>query len=129
MRPLPALLLAISFALPLLAGCCVPFTNCCKPDTCPQAQDGRARLQPVVEAVVAYRTAEGAYPDSVAALIPAYLPALPARPAWVSPERAAWWSYARTADGFTVEFTYYGPGSNWCRWASDAGAWRCGGHF
>lgn len=128
MRPYAAFAFAGVLAL-LLGGCCLPFGNCCKPAECPQAQDGRARLQPVVDAVLAYHAAEGGYPDSAAALIPAYLARLPERPDWVSPGREAWWSYARTPAGFAVEFAYYGPGANRCRWASEAGAWRCSGHY
>ena len=123
----PLLLVSATLAL---AGCFNPFV--CSPMGCAKAVDGRARLQPVIDAVVAYGDAQGAYPDSVAQLVPAFLPALPDTPDWVARSGPSeWWYYERSGDEatFSVGFAYGGPGMNHCGWTSDRGDWRCSGHY
>ncbi len=110
-----------------LAGCNPFFLFHCSPYGCAKAEDGRTRLQPVVDAIVAYSNAEGAYPDSVAVLVPSYLRELPDQPEWAGHEE--WWSYERTDSGFTVDFRYFGPGVNWCFWNSSNAKWQCGGYY
>lgn len=107
-------------ALPLLAVLVLAASGCCSPSECRPAREGRAHLQPVAEALAAYRAAHGAYPDSAEVLVPAYLPALPARPEG--------WGYGRDSVGYSLEFSYTGPGMNRCAYRPDDG-WACQGYY
>lgn len=122
---------AVGIAVGLLwLGGCNPFMLFhCSPYGCAKAEDGRSRLQPVIDAALAYAEDRDAYPERADALVPDYLAQRPERPDWAPPEAGDWWWYERTATGFTVGFVYFGPGVNVCSWTLEAATWRCGGHY
>jgi hypothetical protein len=104
----------------LLAGCLFP-----DPGQGPRARLGYAAAWPVTDALEAYRTAQGAYPDSLPQLVPTFLPAAAlAEPLPGYPLR-----YVRNAEGYALTFRYVGPGMNWCTWTPRSRRWDCGGYF
>jgi len=106
---------------------CNPFSALsCSPNGCPKAEDGKGRLQPVIDALAAYSTAEGEYPDSVDVLTPSYLAELPRKPDW-GPD--AWWSYRRSEHGYSLRFDYGGPGFNSCFYSPTSSSWNCYGRY
>jgi hypothetical protein len=94
----------------------------------PKAERGYSRARPVIDALAQYRHAHGSYPDSLADLVPAFLPAralaLPERDQEMYPLE-----YEPTDSVYVLSFRYVGPGMNVCRYASASGQWRCSGHF
>lgn len=113
----------------LVAACILGLTLACLPrqtDEPPgqgeKAERGYQACAPVIEALERYEQANGAYPDDLAELVPDYLPAVPQE---VNDEPIV---YEKTDDGYTLSFTYTGPGLNICI-HSPAGGWRCSGMY
>jgi hypothetical protein len=87
---------------------------------------GRALATPIVSGLERYQIATGAYPDSLAKLVPTYVSST----ALHAPDSLLGRSfgYARDSSGFTLEFYYFGPGANTCR-HSPRHSWACGGTY
>jgi len=111
---------AAAAALLLLAACDPPGKG-------PRAERGYRRAEPVIQALAAYRAAHGAFPDSLAELVPAHLSAgalaVPRAPRESYPLQ-----YRRTGAGYELTFRYAGPGMNECTWRVPPGEWECGGY-
>jgi hypothetical protein len=121
--------LALPLVLLTLVGC----------DSAERAADisrGRARLDPVVASLEEYRSAHGAYPPTLGALVDAGLiPAVPALPHRSEPRDVHQPAYDVAPDGsfFTLRFAYRRPeGYSEGEWyeesvyAPDGRGWRAG---
>ena len=93
-----------------------------------KAARGYQRAAPVIAALAEYRRAHGTFPDSLAQLVPAYLPdsalAMPTR----AQERYPL-EYRADSGGYQLGFRYVGPGMNFCRYHSASRQWSCGGYL
>jgi len=116
-----ALAAAVLSIVPLLAGCTPPGKG-------PKAERGYRRGAPVIAALERYRSAHGAYPDSLRELVPAVLPDSALRVPDREQERYPL-AYRRTPDGYELGFRYGGPGMNSCTYTPATRKWRCGGYF
>ena len=74
------------------------------------------KAKPIIQALEAYRTSVGSYPEELDALKPSYL------------KEVDWpfGMYQRTEDGYELWFSYEGPGINSCVY-KPAGEWECSG--
>jgi len=81
-----------------------------------------AACAPIIDALEQYRAAKGAYPNSVADLVPEYLPELPGK---VNDYGIA---YLRTEESYNLEFYYLGPGMNRCAYTPED-EWQCSGAY
>lgn len=119
---LPRIAVAASvLAITLLLGGCTP------PGKGPAAERGYRRSAPVIAALERYRAQHGAYPDSLAALVPGFLADSALRVPDRERERYPL-GYRRTVDGYELTFRYAGPGMNTCTY-TPAARWKCGGYF
>ena len=85
------------------------------------------QLQPAIEALEHYRREIGRYPDSLAALVPRFLPATQLSAIPTTPQRPL--EYKIEGDLYELTFRYYGPGSNRCTYRPDTVGWQCSGLF
>ena len=91
-------------------------------------QHGYDRATPIIAALERFHAEHGTYPDSLPELVPNYLaPAAIAVP--TAPKEAAPWRYVAETGGYTLEFKYFGPGINFCRYTSRRARWKCGRYF
>ena len=111
-----------ALALLLLAACPGPG-----PGVGPRAQAGYEAATPVIEALARFHAANGAYPDSLAQLVPQYL----REGALAEPNPGYPWEYRSVSSGrsYNLRFRYSGPGMNFCDWTPDTRAWDCGGYY
>src|SRR5262249_4436811 len=87
-----------------------------------QAQRGYAATAPIIVALTRYHEAHGSYPDGLEALVPAELASVPAE---VDSYPIL---YRRSADSYTLEFSYAGPGMNHCTYMPQTD-WQCSGYY
>jgi len=87
------------------------------------AAEGVKRSIPVTDALEEYRTARGAYPDSLAMLSPDFLPASALRPPDGIRDRYPL-RYRRTRDTYELSFRY-GSRSGECTYAPRIHHWEC----
>jgi hypothetical protein len=82
---------------------------------CSRAPEFRAQAlagQPIVSAVEKYCSDTGSYPESLSALVPKYLAAVPDTPD-LSKDKFTGWDYTRTTNGLVVSYAlryYLGKG-------------------
>ena len=120
-RRLLAVLLVIACTLgPTLA--CAGGGTAEPPGQGEKAELGYQACAPIIEALEQYQEANGAYPDSLADLVPDYLPAVPAE---VNDEPIR---YELTDESYTLSFSYTGPGLNLCGYSPEE-EWRCSGLY
>ena|SRR5690606_11965802 len=100
----------------------ISLAGCEKPGEGRKAEQGYAAAAPVIEALAAYHTDHQAYPETLDALIPDYLAAIP------QPEAMPPLDYAPTGPSYELTFEYVGPGMNRCVYTPEDG-WRCSGYF
>ena len=104
---------------------CIPTP----PGQGPKAERGYARTQPVIAALAEYKRSMGRVPDSLAQLVPTFLPdsalATPKR----SQEQYPLEYHRIDSTPYTLQFRYVGPGTNWCAYDSRVGKWKCGGLY
>jgi hypothetical protein len=105
----------------LLAACPAPGEG-------PKAARGRERAAPVIQALQRYREAHGAYPDSLAILVPDFLPDSALRTP-IAEQESYPLEYSREPSGYVLTFRYVGPGMNYCRYRPERPRWECGGYF
>ncbi len=101
---------------------------CPKPGHGAKAARGFARAAPVLTALAEYRAQVGSYPDSLAALVPAYLMAAALETPDGAQEKYPL-EYRRDSTGFRLRFRYVGPGMNYCDYSAAQPKWHCGGYF
>jgi hypothetical protein len=82
---------------------------------------------PVIAALGQYRQQHGEYPDSLTALVPAFLN--PAALSSLHMEGNGSLTYVRDSAGYSLRFQYYGPGVNHCTYRPRISEWQCGGYF
>ena len=116
-----ALVTSALLAALLLGGCTPPGKG-------PKAERGYRRSAPVIAALERYRAQRGAYPDSLPALVPGFLPDGALRVPDREQERYPL-EYRRAADGYELTFRYVGPGMNSCTYTPAPARWDCSGHF
>jgi hypothetical protein len=88
----------------------------------------RALGAPVVDALERHHAERGRYPESLDALVPAYL----AADALVAPARSPLgrpFAYVRTGHHFVLRVAEAPPGVSECLFASAARRWYCNGYF
>jgi hypothetical protein len=89
-----------------------------------KAERGYSACRPIIESLEAYHAANGEYPAALADLVPGTIAALPDQ------VNGAPIVYVRTSEGYTLSFSYIGPGMNFCTYSTDAGReWRCTGAY
>jgi len=88
----------------------------------PKAAVGYAACQPVIDALAAYHQASGSYPPSLEQLPPTSLAAIPPAFQQIGAE------YSRTETGYSLAFSYAGPGINRCVYTPEKG-WDCSGFY
>jgi hypothetical protein len=120
-RHRPAVLLVLACILGITLACS-GGTPVDPPGVGEKAERGYQACAPIIEALDRYREANNAYPDSLADLVPDYLPAIPAE---VNDEPIL---YERTDESYTLSFSYTGPGLNYCIYTPEVG-WRCSGLY
>ena len=92
------------------------------PGVGPKAEQGYQACAPIIEALARYHEQHGAYPESLAALAPAFQTDV--SPADGPIEIA----YRVTDTSYQLEFRYTGPGMNICTYTPEIG-WHCTGYF
>lgn len=112
-QPVAATLLAF-----LLGGCPPPGQG-------PKAEAGYRRAAPVIDALDRYHQARGSYPETLAALVPEWLPA-------ASEAHPLGLGYVRHGEHYKLSFSYGGPGVNHCLYdtgATPPSSWQCHGYY
>lgn len=112
----------------LLAGFAALALTCESPGEGPKAARGFARAKPVIAALDSFRVANGAYPDSLAQLVPMFLPASALVPPAASQEHYPF-EYTKEVADFMLLFRYEGPGMNWCSFRASRRTWECNGLY
>src|SRR5262245_24538693 len=80
-----------------------------------KAERGYQTCQPIIEALEAYQTQEGGYPATLEELRPRYVDEIPEEVNGYPLE------YRKTEDGYSLEFSYEGPGMNHCTYTPAKG--------
>ncbi len=111
-------------AVRLLAGALI-LSACAAPGEGPKALAGFKASAAIIQALGEYRSKNGAYPDALGSLVPAFATSLQLTP----PHDVARFDYGRKGDGFAFGFGYYGPGANTCSFDSALRSWACSGYF
>jgi len=117
--------LVISFAGLLMTVCWYPGP----PGVGARASAGKRRSAPVLAALAEYKKREGAYPHTLASLVPVFLPdtTLPAIDRFLGYPLE--YTVSPDLHRFTIQFRYVGPGMNECAWSDTSSTWHCGGYF
>jgi hypothetical protein len=87
-----------------------------------KADRGYRACKPVISALSRYYDDHGGYPESLEALVPAYLAEVPLN---VNEMPVL---YGLTEQSYTLEFSYVGPGMNHCSYTPEA-EWDCYGFY
>ncbi len=87
----------------------------------PTAERGYQTCAPIIAALERHAAERGGYPETLAALVPAYLEAVPTADAIDL-------TYRHTEASYELEFHYAGPGMNVCTYTPEAG-WDCYGYY
>jgi hypothetical protein len=89
-----------------------------------KAELGYQACAPIIAALGRYHDANGAYPQTLAELVPDYLPSVPG----VVNDQPI--QYSRTDESYSLSFGYVGPGLNTCTYSPDQEqGWRCSGLY
>jgi hypothetical protein len=88
-----------------------------------KAEEGYQLGATIIEALEAYHADLGEYPESLDALVPDYLDAVP------SGTQIQEFRYMRTDASYLLSFSYTGPGMNNCDYTPEAGEWDCSGYY
>ena len=88
----------------------------------PKAEAGYKACAPVIDALERYKAEHGAYPETVDALTPDFLPDDLANPEDVL------FTYKNKGESYELQFRYSGPGMNICTYTPETG-WDCIGYY
>ena len=119
MKKLKASLL-FSALLGLLA--CSIFSTPEPPGVGEKSEKGYAACNPIIAALEKHHMEKGAYPESLAELVPDYLANVPAE---VNNEPIY---YSKAGESYTLQFHYIGPGTNTCTYTPED-KWHCSGAY
>jgi hypothetical protein len=100
----------------------VAMMACAAPGEGRKAAAGYALCRPLIDALAEYHNQHGSYPETLEALVPDFVDAVPATYDNLPLE------YTRTDTSYTLEFSYQRPGMNTCVYRPD-GDWTCSGYF
>ena len=95
----------------------VALAACVPPGKGRKARAQYKEAQPLLDAIEAYHQKNQRYPDEPNQLVPDYLPYL-----------SNTFFYKKTEDGFSLFFSYTGPGMNQCTYQPKT-KWLCHGYF
>jgi hypothetical protein len=114
--------LAIIAALALVGFMLLSNLNAPPPGVGPEAEQGYQACAPIITALEQHHAQTGAYPATLEALVPAFLPKFEYTVGEVNID------YRPTDKSYRLEFRYTGPGMNICTFTPDA-SWKCTGYF
>ena len=106
--------------LPLILGAAIALAGC----DFKKATAGVQGAMPVVAALEEYHAARGRYPDSLAMLVPDYLPASVVQKAEGARDARSL-RYHRSGGGYELRFRYTSPLPSECVYLSEAKTWNC----
>jgi hypothetical protein len=106
----------------------VVTSGCPAPGEGRTADRGLLRAEAVLQALERFEERNGAYPQTLEALVPEYID-LDSAEVRVAAQREYPLEYTRMSEGFELSFDYTGPGMNTCTFSSTEGEWFCRGHF
>lgn len=92
------------------------------PGVGPKAEEGYQACAPIIDALARYQAQHAAYPETLDALVPAFLAAVPAADGRVE------FAYRLAGTSYELEFRYVGPGMNICTYTPETG-WDCEGFY
>jgi hypothetical protein len=95
----------------------VLLVACPPPGKGPKARANYQEAQPLIDALELYHQKTQQYPDSAQQLVPDYLPSV-SNP----------FDYKKTEEGYSIHFSYTGPGMNHCTYQPKT-KWQCSGYF
>lgn len=117
-KRIPCILLLLSI---LLLSACAGQTEE-PPGIGEKAERGYAACNFIIEVLEYYKRDTGTYPASLVELVPDYSPSIPTE---VNGQPIM---YHKTDEGYSLSFSYIGPGMNSCTYSTDDGRqWRCSG--
>ena len=116
LKKLPLLLIAI----PILA--CGLIATPEPPGVGEKAEKGYTACDPIIAALEQFHADKGAYPESLAELVPDFIASVPAE---VNDEPI---SYSKTGESYSLAFHYIGPGMNTCTY-TPKDKWHCSGAY
>ena len=100
------------------------FNNDEPPGVGEKAERGYAACTPIIEALNTYKKAHGSYPTDLEELVPDTIASVPGE----FKDGEIW--YEKTEAGYILNFTYFGPGMNICKYSPEAGEeWKCSGAY
>jgi hypothetical protein len=106
----------------------VALSACYPPGKGPVARRGYNICAPAINALDAYHSDHGLYPEKLDELVPQYLPRVPSPMADRRLESVTY--KLRPADSYQLEFRYVGPGMNYCDYSPKPQArWKCSGYY
>ncbi|MBL8063226.1 MAG: hypothetical protein JNK32_09425 [Anaerolineales bacterium] len=115
--------LLIPFAVIMLACGALPMIPTDEPPGVGEkAEKGYAASEPVIAALEEYQADKAAYPETLAELVPDYLPAVPTKTDELD------FSYSKNGESFSFSFHYRGPGLNTCTYTPEE-KWNCSGAY
>ena len=91
------------------------------PGVGPKAEQGYQASIPIIEALARYHEQHGAYPESLTALVPAFLKDVAHADGPIDI------AYRASDTSYQLEFRYTGPGMNICTYTPENG-WHCTGY-
>lgn len=115
-------LLILFVALLALAACNLSTATEEPPGVGEKAERGYSVCRPIVDALEQFRAENDAYPETLAELVPKYLPEVPTE---VNDQPI---NYIKSAESFSLSFHYIGPGMNTCRYTPED-QWKCSGAY
>lgn len=101
---------------------CSPFATDEPPGVGEKAEKGYAACAPVIAALENYKESNGAYPNSLAELVPDYISAVPTEVNDIPI------TYEKVDESYTLSFGYTGPGMNRCTYSPEEN-WHCSGAY
>ena len=120
MKHIQYLFISTIFIVVLFACIAIPTDE--PPGVGERAEKGYAASEPVIAALEMYHAEHGSYPEKLADLVPAYLPAIPTKTDELD------FSYFSTGDNYSFSFHYLGPGMNTCKYTPED-KWKCSGAY
>jgi hypothetical protein len=102
-----------------------------------KAKRGYKAATPIIVALDKFHEERGYYPDDLNQLVPAYLPAkslilpqgLTAGIQRIETSRSSGFGYENDSDSYSLNFSYIGPGINYCFYDSKTKKWTANSYY